>query len=376
MKIATLTFQRHDNIGAMLQCYALQTTIINNGFDNEIIDYICDAADRTFGFSSFKVKGLKKYITSCIGVISRLPKKRAFIKFRKEKLIMTKKVDNRNIHTLGNCYDGYIVGSDNVWNSRLTGLDVNYFLDFVKDNQKKASYAASMGFSEVPKVEHEIFKSYLNSFPIITLREKSLASDIERIVGKTATDACDPTFFLNASDWDKLAIEPKTRRKYVLVYQMSPSYSFVRFARDFAKRKNLAIVYVPFPYGLCKCSMKPHIGPCEWLGYVKNASYILTDSFHGCVFASIYERNLIIKISQLGERINNLTKKLGIENRIVSTSEEAVALPEMDYTDVRKRIDAYRKAGKETLMSILRHFENIGNKEKANGDCDINIPKA
>jgi hypothetical protein len=74
MKTATLTFQRHENIGAMLQCYALQNTIIKYGHENEIVDYICDAADRTFGLQSFKVKGLMKYITSCIGVISRIPK--------------------------------------------------------------------------------------------------------------------------------------------------------------------------------------------------------------------------------------------------------------------------------------------------------------
>lgn len=359
MKIATLTYQRHDNIGAMLQCYALQNTITKHGYDNEIIDYICDAADRTFGYQSFKVKGIKKYITSCIGVISRLPKKHAFKKFRCQKLKMTKKVDKECIAVLGNAYDGYIVGSDNVWNSQLTGLDENYFLGFVSDDRKKASYAASLGMSAVPQTEQAIFKKYLKTFSIITLREYAAATSIKAITGKDVSDTCDPTFFLSCEDWDKLALEPKINKKYILVYQMSPSYLFVKFAQQVAKIKGLSIVYVPFPYGICKCSMKPHIGPCEWLGYIKHAEYIITDSFHGCIFSLIYERNLIIKISQLGDRIKNLAEKLGIRERIVDTAEEAAALPEMDYTDTRKRITAYRNDGERTLESILEHFSKL-----------------
>lgn len=359
MKIATLTFQRHNNIGAMLQCYALQHTIMKYGYDNEIIDYICDAADRPFGYKSLKVKGLKKYITSCIGVISRLPKKNAFNEFRCNYLKMTSKVNTKNVATLGEMYDGYIVGSDNVWNSSLTGLDKNYFLDFVREDYKKASYAASLGMGTVPQNEQEAFKKYISRFSIITLRERSAAENIKELTGRDVADTCDPTFFLTASEWDTLAIEPKTKGKYILVYQMSPSYSFVKFADKVAKTKGFPIVYVPFPYGFCKCSMKPHIGPCEWLGYIKHAEYVITDSFHGCVFSLIYERNLIIKISKLGDRIKDLTERLGASERIVDTVEQAVSLPDMDYSDIRNRISSYKNDGEATLKAILHHFAEI-----------------
>lgn len=358
MKIATLTYQRHDNIGAMLQCYALQNAIIKKGAENEIIDYICDAADRAFCLKSFKTKGVKKYITSIIGVISRLPKKRAFVKFRKDKLILTKKFTEKNIAQIADLYDGYIVGSDNVWNSKLTGLDLNYFFDFVTNDDKKASYAASMGLSGIPEGEKKAFKEHLEKFAIVSTREKIIADDLNSFADVNAFDTCDPTFFLTAEEWDELAIQPKNKGKYVLVYQMSPSASFVKFAREFAKAKGLPMVYVPFPYGFCKCSMKPHIGPQEWLGYMKNAEYVLTDSFHGCVFASIYERNLIIKISQLGARMHNLTEKLGTQERIVETVEEAVNLPDMDYTQIRKNVEEYKNQGLENLDKILNHFDS------------------
>lgn len=359
MKIATLAYQRHENVGAVLQCYALQKTITSYGHKCEVIDYICDPADRIFGFKSFKVKGLKKYITSCIGVISRLPKRPAFASFRKNVLVTTKKYDKRNIAELDGVYDGYIVGSDNVWNSKLTGLDGAYFFDFVSDGRKKASYAASMGLAAVPENERETFKKGLDDFSFISLRERAAAEDISNLLGRDAVDTCDPTVFLSRNEWDKLAIEPKNKEPYVLVYHMSPSASFVKFASDFAKAKGLKIVYVPFPYGFCKCSPKPHIGPRQWLGYIKNASYVVTDSFHGCVFSSIYERNLVIKVSQLGERIKNLTEKLGIEDRMVDSVEQAVDLPEMSYENVRERLSDYRERGISTLETILNGFSNI-----------------
>lgn len=363
MKIATLAYQRHENVGAMLQCYALQQTIIKKGNECDVIDYICDAADRTFSIHSFRVKGLKKYITSCIGVISRLPKKPTFNKFRKEKLHTTSKCKRNEIHQFDNIYDGYIVGSDNVWNSKLTGLDVNYFLDFVSDNHKKASYAASLGMGKVPNSERDTFKYYLNQFERVTVREEVAAADINLLIEKPVIDTCDPTFFLSREEWDKLLIEP-TEKHYVLVYHMSPSVSFVNFAKNVAKAKGLPIVYIPFPYGFCRCSMKPHIGPCQWLGYIKNADYVITDSFHGCVFSTIYERNLIIKISQLGERIKNLTEKIGIQNRIVDTVEQAINLPQMDYTKTRINISTYRTNGLTNLDNILINFKENTDKRQ------------
>lgn len=364
MKIATLTFQRHENIGAMLQCYALQKTIKSFNYDNEIIDYICDAADRPFCFQSLRVKGSKKYITSCIGVISRLPKKNALMKFRKKYFIMTHTYTSKTIKKLDDKYDGYIVGSDNVWNSKLTGLDPNYFLCFVSDNKKKASYAASLGMGRIPENERERFKQHLQSFSYISLREKAAAEDMSLLLNRKIVDTCDPTFFLLKSEWMELTIEPRERYEYVLVYHMSPSVSFVEFAREFAKIKGLRIIYIPFPYGICKCSIKPHIGPCEWLGYIKNAKYVITDSFHGCVFSTIFEKNLIIKISKLGERIQNLAQKLGIENRIVDTVADAVNLKNMDYTNIRNRIEDYRNNGKKTLNNILEEFSNYAMRNK------------
>ncbi len=358
MKIATLAYQRHENVGAQLQLWALQNSIIERGHDCEVIDYICDAADRTFGLKSLRVKGAKKYFTSCVGVITRLPKRPAFNRFRKTALITTKKVDRRNIAQLDGCFDGYIVGSDNVWNSRLTGLDENYFLSFVSDSRRRAAYAASLGLAVVPENERAAFKSALSEMSFVSVRERAAAQDISSM-GIECIDTCDPTLFFSADRWDTLARPVKHPKHYILVYHMSPSRSFVRFARELSRLKDLPLVYVPFPTGLCKCSMRPHIGPREWLHLIKHADMVLTDSFHGSVFSCLYGRNLVIKISQLGERLKNLTEYLGIEDRIVTTPRAAAELPDIDREAVLKKIEDYRKSGFESLDKILQKFSDI-----------------
>ncbi len=358
MKIATLAYQRHENVGAQLQLWALQNAIIERGHTCEVIDYICDAADRTFGLESLKVKGVKKYFTSCVGVITRLPKRPAFVRFRKNKLVTTKKVDKKTVKSLDGQFDGYIVGSDNVWNSRLTGLDENYFLSFVSNPKKRAAYAASLGLAAVPQNERDTFRSALSEMSFVSLREKAAAADVISM-GISAVDTCDPTLFFDAQRWDTLARAVKKPERYVLVYHMSPSLSFVNFAKEFARLKGLPLVYVPFPTGFCRCSMRPHIGPCEWLHLIKHADYVVTDSFHGSVFSCIYGRNLIIKISQLGERLKNLTEYLGLEDRIVETPEQAAGLDEIDHQAVYERIESYRRAGLKNLDKILENFSSL-----------------
>ena len=148
MKIATLTYQRHDNYGAMLQCYALQKKLIDLGVETDVIDYVCKVSENPCSLSSLKANGVKRYITGIIGAATRLPRAKKFKEFR-TRLKMSITVTEKNISQMGASYDGYIVGSDNVWNSDITGLDEIYFLSFVGDKRRRASYAASIGSSKI-----------------------------------------------------------------------------------------------------------------------------------------------------------------------------------------------------------------------------------
>lgn len=369
MRVATLTYQRHDNYGAMLQCYALQKKIESLGVETEVIDYVCKVSEMPFSIAALKAKGPKRYLTGCIGALTRLPRAKQFSKFRNECLKMTKTVTEKNISQLGATFDGYIVGSDNVWNSDITGLDERYFLSFVPDKRKRASYAASFGSSKINDAQRGQYRELLKDFAILDSREESGARLIGELTGCEAGVVCDPTVLLSRKDWEAIAIEPTIKGKYLLAYQMVPSKAFVDFVRGIAKEKGLKIVYVPFPYGLLRCKTEMTIGPNEWLGLFKNAEFIITDSFHGCVFATIFQKEFVVRISQLGERIEHLLTVLGIRERVVNSTEDVKALANIDYRSVQKRLDDFRVSSEKELTRILSHFEAVSKTGK-NGIVD------
>lgn len=358
MKIATLTYQRHDNYGAMLQCYALQKKLQSMGVETDVIDYVCEVSEHPLSLRALKSKGIKRYISGSIGAITRIPRKKCFCDFRKL-IKMTHVVTEKNISQLGASYDGYIVGSDNVWNSDITGLDERYFLSFVADKRRRASYAASFGSSKLRDAQREDYKRMLSDFAILACRENSGAALIEELTGKHADVVCDPSILLSSDEWNAIAKTPKEKYPYLLAYQMVPSASFVKFVNEVATAKKLKVIFIPFPYGLIKCKTKPSIGPLEWLGLFKNAEFILTDSFHGCAFSAILNKQFAVSISQLGERIDNLLTILNIKERVVKTSSEVKALSDIDYGKVNQLLANFREKSEARLSEMLEYFKSL-----------------
>ncbi len=358
MKIATLTYQRHDNYGAMLQCYALQKKLESMGVDTQVIDYVCEVSEKPFGLRALKAKGIKRYITGCIGAVTRLPRAKSFKKFRKL-INMTDTVTEKNISQIGACFDGYIVGSDNVWNADITGLDERYFLSFVADKRRRASFAASFGSSDIKEQHRESYIKLLSEFAVLNCREKSGAQLIETLTGKETNVVCDPSFLLTPQQWRALAVPTKEKKPYMLVYQMVPSGAFVKTVKKIAKQRGLRIVYLPFPYGMLKCKIKPSIGPLEWLGLFNDAEYVVTDSFHGCAFSIMLGKQFSVCISQLGERIENILSVTGLSDRLIKNAQDDAELGKIDYSSVEPRLTAFRQFSEDKLGETVKYFESL-----------------
>lgn len=358
MKIATLTYQRHDNYGAMLQCYALQKKLESMGVDTQVIDYICEVSENPFGLRALKTKGIKRYITGCIGAVTRMPRAKSFKNFRKL-INMTDTVTEKNISQLGASFDGYIVGSDNVWNADITGLDERYFLSFVADKRRRASFAASFGSSKIKDEHRDKYSSLLSDFAVLNCREQSGVDLIESLTDRKANLVCDPSFLLSTEQWRALATPAKEKKPYMLVYQMVPSGSFVKTVQKIAKQRGLRVIYLPFPYGFMNCKIKPTIGPLQWLGLFNDAEYIVTDSFHGCAFSIILGKQFSVCISQLGERIENILNVMGLKERIIGNAEDDAKLGEIDYAAVEPHLTSFRMDSEKKLADTLEYFAKL-----------------
>lgn len=354
-KIATITFQDADNYGAMLQCYALQKTINQIGQKCDVIDYRCEYLAKPYCRDALKRKGLVRYILGNVNVLVRLPRKKKFNEFRKL-IKKTKEVDRHTIATLNPEYDFFVTGSDQVWNYELTNFDTCYFLDFVSDSKKKMSYAASLGFDTFQGKLAEQYYSLLKDFATINVREKSASKLLEDVLDRDVYVGIDPTLLLNKNDWDMVAVEPK-HKKYIFVYQLFPSKYMNQILKRLKRETGLKIIAVPFVMGTVGAYFDMLAGPAEWIGYIKNAEYVVTDSFHATAFSLIYGKKLYSCVNESASRIIDLLNTVDMECFLYKKNREFELIDNVDYSKVKKIISKEREKSISMLLTMINEKE-------------------
>ena len=303
-KIGILTYHKANNLGAVLQAYALQKTLNENlKQDAEIIDY---------DNGNFSENG-KNIIKNTYYFI----KARGFNNFRKNKLILSQKQYNRNnISEANNIYTSMITGSDQVWNLACSKNDYNYFLKFGNDKVKKISYAASIGNyiytqEDLNKIEQELKKFYK-----ISIREKDSLKFFENM-DLDISITPDPVFLLKRDDWLGIAAKRLYKKKYVFVYLIQEDVNVMKAAEKYAKENNCKII-----------SNKTSIefilnnSPEKFLSWIYYSDAVFTNSFHGTAFSLILGKKLgadiCLKNGKINNRIENILKNTLNENCIIS----------------------------------------------------------
>ena len=355
MKIGIITFQETNNYGAVLQNYALQQTIMQKGHFVETIDYRSEYIGKPYRFIHLKSKGFFSYVFGIVGYLIYLPRVKKCKAFRKM-IYYSGPVNLHNISEINSKYDIFICGSDQVWNPALTGMDTSYMLDFVKDKSKCNSYAASIGLSKIENTYINQYVTYLKDFRHITVREESAAVLLKDILKREIQVVSDPCLLLTKEKWASVAVRPTNTQKYVFVYQLGISSDVVKLARKIAKEKRLKLIFVPFPVGVYsfgKWDIKA--GNAELVGYIENAEYVITDSYHGTLFSIIFNKKFFTKISGthagVGARIYDLLKHYKLTERIIQEDVDyEKAIP---YKKINVKVEEDRNTSMMVLEKIL-----------------------
>lgn len=354
-KAGILTFHNYNNYGAILQSYALHRYLKQLGADPEIIDYNCSYISNPFSLKRLQNKGLFEYLYGALGYLFYLPRRKKCNQFRKN-MTYSRPVTRKNVKTLDGSYDIIIAGSDQIWNHNLTNFDKTYFLDFVTKG-KKCSYAASLG-EHLPDAENQKdYQQLLSSFDQILVRESYGADAVEQLIRKRPECSCDPTFLLTRSEWEELLPPTSTKKPYILAYQLGVNPGFVKFVKRMKKQTGLPVSYIPFPLvGLLPCRTNLWAGPIEWLCRFRDAEYIITDSFHGVVFALLFQKRFFVLTDghHKNKRVRELLERLGLTNRIITGDLSDQQLTEnMDYTVPEQIIQSMRKDSIKKLKQML-----------------------
>lgn len=328
-RIGIITFHDADNYGAVLQAYALTQSIKNIKLDLqvEIINYKMPFILRSYKLIKFKNKNIYIFIrtllSSVINLKVRSIKKLKFKSFRKRYMSLSDNVYYKAKEING--YDAYIVGSDQVWNSDITGYEAVFFLDFCNDSAQKISYAASIGKNKLSESDVDFIKQHINNLDFISVREDNAVELIKAFTNKKVSRVLDPTFLLGEYEWAKLVSDKKITQDFILLYMVSMNEEALKVADLISKMMKLPVWYINDSYKKDKYKFKHirGIGPLEFLNLFKNAKFIVTTSFHGTAFSIIFNKNFVtVPYKRTSSRMVDLLKRIKLEKRIIETSSE------------------------------------------------------
>ena len=329
---ATVTWISWNNYGSLLQAYALQHTLKSLGYDNHIISDERIVYPHKYNQVDSSVSLLQK-IRRSLGFWKRFIlyksfrndhfTKLYFDKFRNNDLI----VDNEytSFLELGNKYDAYIAGSDQIWHPSKNIFKPFYYLDFT--NRKKISYAPSLGTPVYPNEYKGVVKELLSSFSHISIREKKGEELLSSFIEKDITTVLDPTLLLSKNEWNKIATKTKQNKKYAIGYFLTYNQDYINWAIKDAKRRNVELLFFQINTHVYNYSNKVvAAGPREFISYIKEADFVYTDSFHATVFSILYEKDFLTfkrfkdgSENDQNSRLSNLFQLTNIKDRFIDT---------------------------------------------------------
>lgn len=312
MKIGILTFHFAKNYGAVLQCYALQEFLKSRGHEVKVVDYRPESLAggyKWLDIRRFWGKTPGKFIRKTrneIAVIGcRKRRYSEFERFEKERLILGDMADN---------YDLVIIGSDQVWNTALTGgFDPVYWGEHYSGC---ISYAAS-GEENLLKQDPRTIASHLDNFKGISVRESSTAFLLQSYYRKKQIHrCCDPVFLQDLSFWMALADKSdicKGLGDYLLIYQTRYSDKAIEMAEKICKESNLKPVYLSAKIEKINSPEVICASPEDFLALIAGAVEIVTTSFHCSAFARIFDKKChsIYVGDGNDSRINDLLREEG-----------------------------------------------------------------
>lgn len=377
MKVGLISINSHTkvlNFASPLHTYAFQQFLFSNGIDNVIIDY--EPCYR----GNLDIRHPYDYYMEHPCKDEKLRARREntwkiLYKDREERFDKLQKfIDEKYVQT-DECYtqekldekdpgcDIYMCVTDVIWKyNPNNGFDRGFFLACkTMEGKGKIAYAASKGVKEYTQEQGEQANEYLKSFNFIACREKSLADFVNHKTSSKASIVLDPVFLQPAEFYEKLCVKPQ-ETNYVLIYAvMEKAGSLVEEAMRFAKEKNLAVVDISDDATILYQSKKGeritryNIGIEEWLGYMKNASYIFTNSFHCCCFSIIFNKQFYVG-KRNGDKVDFVLQLFGLSDRRIKKKMK-YNQPPIDYAPVNRLKEEYVEQSKKYVLEAIKRTE-------------------
>lgn len=357
MKVGILTFHWANNYGAVVQAYALLSKLKELGHEAYIVD-------RQVRYE---------------GVLRRLYHKYsynhhyAWLAFDRERRhILSPMSSPYKSHEKlvkafpSEQFDAVIVGSDQVWRWGMMGN--NYFLDFLEGTHiRRYAYAASFGLSrwEGTEEKRKEISALLKQFNAISVRESSGVKICHETFGIEAWLVLDPTLLHKRSFYESTLLKDKQLKsngKVVSYILGNKNKGQVIEIAKWAQKKGLKHnelfwTSLDFPALIGRSEFHfSHVDLTTWLDEIRNAEYVITNSFHATVFCILFEKKFVSLESPGGglDRLLTLFESLGITNRMVKSVDciDDAMSSLVDYNEIRNNHQKLIAYSIEFLLNI------------------------
>lgn len=356
MKIGILTLPFNNNYGGYLQAYALMAVLKRMGHQPTLIM-------RRHNKPKVSVKyKIKLFITGLLKTILTLKKHQIIYDveygFNKKGRDMHKFVNEfmqpqtpylyDTVSLKKYCegkFDAYIVGSDQVWRAIYVPDIKNYFLDFTKGwNICRIAFAASFGTDtpEYTPIQIEQCRELLKTFDGISLREKS-GMEVFKHFGWSVDSVqivLDPTMLLSAKDYSNVLPTNKAKSVNKIFYYVLDSNQ--KIESILTKSQTLLGKEI---FGISNIQKEDSVLVAieEWLVNIRDADFVITDSFHGMVFSIIFHKPFVVcvNLDRGADRFINLLDALSLSSRLIAedNSLDLLIQEPIDWNQIDKKIE-------------------------------------
>ena len=324
-----ITIHVGPNFGSVLQTYATYKVLERHGITTTLINYIPRRVT-ILGFLGNR-KTFKAKLWAIMGLPIVFINNLIYSGFVKRSCKLTKKIYNvEGFRKLSLQFDRFIVGSDQVWNSKHNeGVDAMYYFPYVSQNSMKIAFASSFGREKLGQEEMDRIRPWLLDFKAISVREASGVSVLESMGIDKAIQLVDPTFLLSKQEWrDQLISRRIIKEPYLLMYlpyNIVGKEEIYSYAREIATNNKWKVVTFSWDIRKDKFADKTMVfaSPEDFLSLMYYADYIITNSFHGTAFSiNLNKQFSVFQPSEFSTRILSILDLVNLKERLITNSQD------------------------------------------------------
>lgn len=212
-------------------------------------------------------------------------------------------------------------------------------------------------------------KPYIENIGALSCREQAGVNLINRYFNLNAAHVIDPTLLMALEEWNHtIGTESRlVEGKYNLAYCfLGTKKGREKIFRQIENQKECKLVFLSGADGDYKKYMyQGSVGPFEFVHMYRDAEFVLTDTFHGMLFAIIFKKPFVVLAKEpfgvSADRLKYTLASLGLEDRYIQYN--AVIDKKylsLDYAPIIERLSKMREA---SMMYLKQALEKATDKD-------------